>query len=93
MAKWRRGHRGGHLGPLAQAWCDYLDQERAMAVDTDGVNAWRTGTPEPGVLVEVWSWLRVTPAVWTGEEWRAAGPDGAVLRYISHWRPVAGEGG
>ncbi len=92
MAKWRRGHRGGHIGPLGQAWGAYLDQERAMAVDTDEANAWRTGTPEPGVTVEVWAWLKVTAAVWTGAEWRAVGPDGEVLRFISHWRPVAGEG-
>ena len=91
MAKWRRGHRGGHIGPLAQAWAQYNEQEQTMAV-SDAVSGWRTGTPEPGVVVEVWSWLRVTAAVWTGEEWRAAGPDGEVLRFISHWRPVAGEG-
>ena len=62
-----------------------------MAV-SDAVSAWRTGTPEPGVLVEVWTWLAVQAAVWTGEEWRTPGPDGAVLRYISHWRPVASDG-
>lgn len=92
MAKWRRGHRGGHLGPLGLALADYLDQERAMDAAGDGANAWRTGTPEPGVVVEVWSWLAVALALWTGEEWRT--PDGStVLRYISHWRPVADNGG
>ena len=25
MAKWRRGHRGGHVGPLAQAWAALPD--------------------------------------------------------------------
>lgn len=64
-----------------------------MAVVSEKENAWRTGTPEPGVLVEVWAWLAVQLAVWTGEEWRTAGPDGVVLRYISHWRPVADGGG
>lgn len=91
MAKWRRGHRGGQLGPLGLALAEYLDQERAMDAVSGAVNAWRTGTPEPGVVVEVWSWLAVAPAVWTGEEWRT--PDGTVLRYISHWRPVADTGG
>lgn len=47
-----------------------------MAADSDEANAWRTGTPEPGVVVEVWSWLRVTAAVWTGG-W--AGRRGAAL--------------
>lgn len=93
MAKWRRGHRSGHLGPLAQAWGAYLDQEQAMAAVSERANAWRTGTPEPGVLVEVWTWLAVQTAVWDGDSWRTPGPDGAVLRYISHWRPMADNGG
>ena len=33
MAKWRRGHGGGHVGPLAQAWAQYNDEENKMADD------------------------------------------------------------
>lgn len=40
MAKWRRGQRGGHLGPLGQAWSEYLDQERAMAAGGSSTTAY-----------------------------------------------------
>ncbi len=51
------------------------------------MSAWRTGTPEPGVVVEVWAWLSVQTAIWTGTEWRT--PGGMILRWVSHWRPVS----
>ncbi len=28
MAKWRRGHAGGHVGPLAQAWGELVEEQR-----------------------------------------------------------------
>ena len=46
--------------------------------------AWRNDTPPVGVVVEVWAWLSVALAVWTGAEWRTT--EGQVLRYVSHWR-------
>lgn len=50
--------------------------------------SWRTDKPEPGRLVEVWDWLAVARAVWTGEEWRSEA--GVPLRWISHWRACNG---
>ena len=52
------------------------------------VAEWRDDTPPVGQVVEVWDWLAVVRAVWTGEEWRAV--DGMRLRWISHWRPCDG---
>ena len=46
--------------------------------------SWRTDKPEPGRLVEVWAWLSVVVATWTGEEWRT--PSGTPLLWVSHWR-------
>jgi len=45
---------------------------------------WRSDAPPVGQVVEVWAWLSVALAVWTGTEWRT--PEGQVLRYVSHWR-------
>jgi len=45
---------------------------------------WRSDAPPVGQGVEVWAWLSVALAVWTGTEWRT--PEGQVLRYVSHWR-------
>jgi hypothetical protein len=39
MAKWRRGHAGGHVGPLALAWAQY-SEEIEMA-DDDLKSAYR----------------------------------------------------
>lgn len=33
MAKWRRGHAGGHVGPLALAWAQYSEEQSEMADD------------------------------------------------------------
>lgn len=52
------------------------------------VAEWRDDTPPVGQVVEVWDWLAVVRAVWTGEEWHT--PDGMRLRWISHWRPCDG---
>lgn len=45
---------------------------------------WRSDAPPVGRVVEVWAWLSVVLAVWTGAEWRT--PEGQPLRYVSHWR-------
>lgn len=45
---------------------------------------WRSDAPPVGQVVEVWAWLSVALAVWTGTEWRTL--EGQVLRYVSHWR-------
>lgn len=59
--------------------------------DSDAANAWRTGTPEPGVVVEVWAWLRVTAAVWTGGgvDWRGMAHGWAGRRGAALYQPLA----
>ncbi len=45
---------------------------------------WRSDAPPVGQVVEVWAWLDVELAVWTGTEWRTM--EGQTLRYVRHWR-------
>ncbi len=36
MAKWRRGHRGGHIGPLAAAWAALPDNGEEIEMAQGG---------------------------------------------------------
>lgn len=45
---------------------------------------WHQGTPPAGKVVEVWYFVSVILATWTGDEWRTV--DGQRLEGVSRWR-------